>query len=160
MLFRSVEIANTRKGVTALQDNYIDVAKTIVNGHESYNNPAFGVLSIESGTSATDSALKIIYDTTETSWKSEQSESGQVIITQSFASDNVLLMGYTLTWKKEDLGNIPSTWVLTIEGTDKSNKAITMVYDSVDSYYPFCSAEANDIVYTAKFDTGVRVKKI
>ena len=155
-----VEIANTRKGVTALQDNYIDVAKTIVNGHESYNNPAFGVLSIESGTSATDSALKVIYDTTETSWKSEQSESGQVIITQSFASDNVLLMGYTLTWKKEDLGNIPSTWILTIEGTDKSNKAITMVYDSVDSYYPFCSAEANDIVYTAKFDTGVRVKKI
>ena len=155
-----VELDNIRRGLDALRNKYNNIVQSVVNGHEAYVNPAFGTLSLEVGASATGYKLTTIYDDSADGWKSERDTAGTVILLQTFESDNVLLMGYTLSWRVTDQDNIPDNWVLTVEGYDESNKLVTTVYDSVDAYYPFYSVEDDDIVYTARFDTGIRVKKV
>ncbi len=154
-----IEVDNVRRGVNVLLDKFIDIPRMTTVIQEAYNHPAYGTLSLEAGTSDTNKELKTIYDSTYNSWYSNGS-GNQVIIKQTILNNNVLLRGYILNWRTTDQNYIPDTWTLTIKGIDTDGNDVTVVYDSVDQYYPFYSVEDDDIVYHCKFDTPVIVKSV
>lgn len=126
---------------------------------ETYNHAAFGTLTLSQGTSLAGVSLLELYKTGDTSWYSDGQQS-QIVIEQTFLSDNIVMKGYQLNWKNADASTIPTSWTLTLEGKDSSGRDIVYVADSVDQYYPFYSVEDDDIVYHAKFDIDMTVKKV
>ena len=154
-----IEVGTIRRGLNVMLDTFTNINKSNTVLQESYVHPAYGTLSLELGASDTDKELKTIYDSTYTSWYSTDNTE-QVIIKQTINSDNVLLRGYMLNWRIEDKDSIPDTWTLTIRGVDGDGNSVTVVYDSVDQYYPFYSVEDDDIVYHCKFDNPVLVKSV
>ena len=154
-----IEICNVRKGLNILLDKFKNINKSPLYQNETYIHPAYGNLSLVSGKSANDKELKTIYDSDVNSWYSDGS-SNQVIIRQTINSDNVILKGYMLNWRNGDIDNIPDTWTLSIKGIDPNGIETTVVFDSVDKYYPFYSVEDDDIVYHCKFDNPLLVKQI
>lgn len=154
-----VEVANTRRGINVFLDKFINVNKSVIDPVETYHHSAYGDLSLVKGTSAEDKLLKSIYSSDVDSWYSDGS-TNQVTIKQTILSNDVLLKGYMLNWRNTDIDNIPDTWTLTIDGLDEDDNPTTVVFDSVEQYYPFYSVEDDDIVYHCKFDSPIRVKAI
>lgn len=154
-----IEVSNVRKGVNVLLDKFSSINRSALHQEETYIHPAYGTLSLVTGRSASDKELKTIYDSSTNSWYSD-GDSNQVIIKQTINSNNVILKGYMLNWRNTDLGSIPDTWTLTIKGIDSEGIETTVVFDSVDRYYPFYSVEDDDIVYHCKFDNPLIVKQI
>lgn len=138
------------------QDQFV---RTDSNGTEEYTHPAFGALSIIQGNSATGMSLLELYKNGDTSWRSD-GQSDRITIEQTFDSDNIALKGYQLNWKNADVDTIPDTWTLTVTGVNEDGNTIVTIFDSVEQYYPFYSVEDDDIVYHAKFDIPMTVKKI
>lgn len=153
------EIGNIRKGLDVFADKFKSIAQSQDSSIESYVHPAFGKLTLESGYSHNDHKLKEIYDTSYTSWRAETGTK-QVIISQTFDDDNVVLVSYLLNWRKTDLSYVPESWTLTVEGYSQEGTSVTAVFDSVEKYYPFYSVDDDDIVYHAKFENLIRVKKV
>ena len=154
-----IEVANTRRGTNALLDKFKAIPKSAIHAVETYVHPGYGDLSLVSGISDTDKELKTIYDSNTESWYSDGS-TNQVVIKQTISANNVLLKGYLLNWRNTDIDNIPDTWTLSIRGLDEYGNENTVVFDSVDRYYPFYSVEDDDIVYHCKFDNPLVVKEI
>ena len=154
-----VEVANTRRGINVFLDKFINVNKSAIDSVETYHHRAYGDLSLIKGTSAEDKLLKSIYSSSVDGWCSDGS-TNQVTIKQTILSNDVLLKGYMLNWRNTDIDNIPDTWTLTIDGLDENDNPTTVVFDSVEQYYPFYSVEDDDIVYHCKFDSPIRVKTI
>lgn len=154
-----VEVANTRRGINVFLDKFANVNKSAIDSVETYHHRAYGDLSLVKGTSAEDRLLKSIYSSSIDSWYSDGS-TNQVIIKQTILSNDVLLKGYMLNWRNTDIDNIPDTWTLTIDGLDENDNPTTVVFDSVEQYYPFYSVEDDDIVYHCKFDNPIKVKSI
>lgn len=154
-----VEVANTRRGINVFLDKFANVNKSAIDPVETYRHSAYGDLSLVKGTSAEDSLLNSIYSSSIDSWYSDGS-TNQVTIKQTILSNDVLLKGYMLNWRNTDIDNIPDTWTLTIDGLDENDNPTTVVFDSVEQYYPFYSVEDDDIVYHCKFDSPIRVKAI
>lgn len=158
-----LEVNNVRKGLNVYLDRYTNIANVPINGAETYTHPAYGALTLADGNSATGSSLNTIYDSTNNSWKSAQNTT-RVTITQSIIANNnirnVLLMGYSLSWRVTDADNIPDSWTLTVEGVDKNNVEVTAIFDSVEKYYPFYSVDDDDIVYHARFKDPIKIRKV
>ena len=154
-----VEVANTRRGINVFLDKFTNINKSVIDPVETYRHRAYGDLSLVKGISAEDKSLKSIYSSDVNSWYSNGS-TNQVAIKQTILSNDALLKGYMLNWKNTDIDNIPDTWTLTIDGLDENNNPTTVVFDSVEQYYPFYSVEDDDIVYHCKFDSPIRVKAI
>ena len=153
------EYATICKGIDVLEQKFIDIAATAEASAETYEHPAFGTLTLEQGYSDTDKELKQVYAGKEASWYSNGDDT-TITITQTFKSTHVLLRSYLLNWRKEDVGNIPDTWTVTVEGVDADGRTITQVVDSVEQYYPFYSVEDDDIVYHAQLNCELLVSKI
>lgn len=154
-----VEVANTRRGINVFLDKFANINKSTIDPVETYHHNAYGDLSLVKGRSAEDKLLKSIYSSDVNSWYSDGS-TNQVTIKQTILSNDVLLKGYMLNWRNTDIDNIPDTWTLTIDGLDEDDNPTTVVFDSVEQYYPFYSVEDDDIVYHCKFDSPIRVKAI
>ena len=151
------EYGSVRKGINIFADKFqSNVSST--QGSESYVSQVYGKLSLIEGTSNPSTKLINIYKG-ENSWYT-QSGTKRAVIEQTINSDKVLLMGYMLTWRKDDVDFVPDNWTLTVTGIDKSGREVTVVYDSVEQYYPFYSVEDDDIVYHAKFNPEIYVKRI
>lgn len=156
--FYPPEYGNVRKGINVFLDKFTNIENT-GSSRDEYIHPAFGTLSMKEGSTKTGSELKSIYDSSFTSWSSDGTEK-KVTIEQTFNSDNVIMSGYMLNWRQEDLSAIPDAWTLTVEGRDIYGRMLTIVVDSVDQYYPFYSVEDDDIVYHKALDIAICVKKI
>lgn len=154
-----IEVANTRRGMNVFLDKFTNITKSVIDAEETYHHLAYGDLSLTRGISASNKALKSIYSSGVDSWYSDGT-TNQVSIKQTILSDNVLLKGYMLNWRNADLENIPDTWTLTIDGLDEDGNQTTVVFDSVDQYYPFYSVEDDDIVYHCRFNSPILVKSI
>lgn len=152
------EYENNRQGINIFQGKFADLP----NGSpsmEQYTHPAYGTLRLDAGTSLPGYPLKNIYSEDFESWKSEPG-ARTITITQSIDSNNVVLCGYILSWRNEEIGTVPTTWTLTVEGTDIDGNVVTKVVDSVDQYYPFYSVEDDDIVHHAPCFADINVKRI
>lgn len=154
-----IEVSNVRKGVNVLLDKFKNINRSALHQNETYIHPAYGALSLASGRSDSNKELKTIYDSDVNSWYSD-GNSNQVIIKQTIDANNIILKGYMLNWRNTDLSSIPDTWTLTVKGIDSEGIETTVVFDSVDRYYPFYSVEDDDIVYHCKFDNPLIVKEI
>lgn len=154
------EYGNVRSGVDIFSDKFQSNIEHPgdENNNEEYVSQVYGTLSLLDGTSNPDSPLLNIYNGTD-SWYSKAG-TNRAVIEQTINSDDVLLMGYTLYWKKEDADYVPKSWTLTVNGIDESGNEVDVVYDSVEKYYPFYSVEDDDIVYHADFNQPIRVKKL
>lgn len=153
------EYGNIRKGINVFLDKFINTPKSPNTVHEEYIHPAFGTLTLKEGFSADDAAIKNIYNSDVVGWKSDNM-TNRVVIEQTFTSDNVMLMGYLMNWRNEEVDSIPDAWTLTVEGKDQDGRELTVVYDSVEQYYPFYSVEDDDIVYHRHFDVQLNIKKL
>lgn len=153
------EYANACRGLDVLANRTEQFEKDRTASGETFVHPAYGTLSLTSGHSGMNDDLLEIYRNSDTSWHSD-GQTDQITIEQTFDSDNVILKGYQLNWKNNDVSTIPDTWTLTVTGVDKNGSTLTTVFDSVDQYYPFYSVEDDDIVYHASFDIEMTVKKI
>lgn len=151
------EYGNVRKGINIFANKFQSNISTTQNG-EAYVSQVYGKLSLIEGVSDKDNPLINIYNGTD-SWYTEPN-TNRATIEQTIISDDVLLMGYSLSWKKTDANYVPKVWTLTVEGIDENGVTVSVVYDSVDQYYPFYSVEDDDIVYHAKFSNSIRVKKL
>ena len=151
------EYNNVRKGKDVLHNKYEDIA--VASDIEAYTHPAFGTLTLRNGATATDSKLTNIYSEETLSWCAADG-TASATIEQTFNSDNIVLRSYLISWRNEEVDNVPDTWTLTIEGKDSTGKDVTVVYDSVEQYFPLYSVEDDDIVYQKDFDIAVTVKKI
>lgn len=151
------EYGNVRKGINIFSNKFQSNISTTQSG-EAYISQVYGKLSLIEGVSNKAHRLINIYNGTD-SWYTE-ANTNRATIEQTINSDDVLLMGYSLSWKKTDVDYVPKSWSLTVEGIDETGVTVSVVYDSVDQYYPFYSVEDDDIVYHAKFNKSVRVKKL
>ena len=154
-----IEVANTRRGMNVFLDKFTNISRSVIDTVETYRHLAYGDLSLTQGISGADRTLKSIYSSGVDSWYSDGT-TNQVSIKQTILSDNVLLKGYMLNWRNADLESIPDTWTLTVDGVDESGNPTTVVFDSVDQYYPFYSVEDDDIVYHCRFNNPILVKSI
>lgn len=154
------EYGNIRKGIDIFSDKFQSNLSNpgSDNTSEAYTSDVYGTLSLIDGASNPDTPLTYIYNGTD-SWYSKAGVN-RAVIEQTIKSDDVLLMGYTLFWKKEDADYVPKSWTLTVNGIDETGNEVSVVYDSVDVYYPFYSVEDDDIVYHADFDQPIRVRKL
>lgn len=150
------EYNTVRKGLNVFLDRWNHIEE---EEYDVYRHPAFGTLSLEQGGTKEDHDLRDIYGSTTDGWVSD-GQHHKVVISQTLDSDNVLLMGYMLSWRKEDEQDIPDTWTLTIAGTNAEGREVEVVLDSVGQFYPFYSVEDDDIVYHKQFANEIRVKKI
>ena len=155
--FYPPEYGNIRKGLNVLLDKFSNIQNS-GNITEQFIHPGFGTLELKEGYSKNASSIKNIYSSNLEGWVS-QGSTNKAVIEQTFLSDNVVMTGYLMSWRNEEINSIPDTWTLTLEGFDKDNKPLTIVMDSVEQYYPFYSVEDDDIVYHKHFDTAIRVKK-
>ena len=153
------EYATVCKGIDIFVDKDQQFVQDEAVSDEIWVHPAYGTLSLIQGHSAADKSLLQVYRRGDDSWMSD-GQNDQIVIEQTFNSDNVVLKGYQLNWKNTDAATIPDTWTLTVEGYTAEGKQIVTVYDSVEQYYPFYSVEDDDIVYHAKFDIAMTVKKV
>ena len=151
------EYGTVRKGINIFAGKFQANVSSVV-GSETYVSQVYGTLSLSEGVSNPSTNLLNIYKGEE-SWYT-QPDTTRATIVQTINSDRVLLMGYMLTWRKDDADFVPSTWTLTAIGKDRSGNDVTVVLDSVDQYYPFYSVEDDDIVYHARFTPEIYVKRI
>lgn len=154
------EYGNIRKGEDVLSGQFTDIELDTTQTFETYTHPAFGTLRLREGSSKANTKISDIYSVEDVTWQSMDTDTS-VVIEQTFNSDDVLLMGYMLSWRNANgTDTIPEIWTLTVEGTDENGDSVTVVYDSIKSFYPFYSAADDDIVYYKKFDIKIRVKRI
>jgi len=154
-----LEVNNTRRGIDVFTDKFLNIEQDEDTSIPSFTHPAYGKLSLTEGHSREDSKLTNIYSSSTDGWISEDNTS-TITITQTFDSDNVMLCGYILNWRNEDIENVPESWTLSIEGINLYGKTVTVVLDSVEQYYPFYSVEDDDIVYHSRCHSAIAVKKL
>lgn len=154
-----IEAGNTRKGYPLLMDTYKNISAEFENGKEYYDHPAFGKLILKEGASSEDTELKNLYDTSIVGWCSDGNDN-TIVIEQYFKSKNVVMSAYMLSWRNENKDYIPASWSLIVDGRRSDGRPITIVYDSIEDYYPFYSVEDDDIVYYKKFREAIHVDKI
>lgn len=154
-----LEVNNTRRGIDVFTDKFLTIEQDSDTSIPSFTHPAYGKLSLSEGQSREGSKLTNIYSSSTDGWISEGNTS-TITITQTFNSDHVMLCGYLLNWRNEDIDNVPDSWTLSIEGTNVYGETVTVVLDSVEKYYPFYSVEDDDIVYHSKCHSTIAVKKL
>lgn len=154
-----LEVNNTRRGIDVFTDKFTDIEQDSDTSIPSFTHPAYGKLSLTEGYSREGSKLTNIYSSSTDGWVSEGNTS-TITITQTFDSDNVMLCGYILNWRNEDIDNVPDSWTLSVEGTNVYGETVTVVLDSVEKYYPFYSVEDDDIVYHSKCHSNITIKKL
>ena len=156
------EYGNTRKGINNFLDKFNNISLDPSTAFETYVHPAFGKLTLSEGGSSPETPLTNIYRSDVAGWKSDAS-TRKVTIEQTFFSNNVVLSGYMLNWRNEDVSYVPEKWTLTAEGVAADGRELTVVLDSAESFYPFYSVEDDDIVYHKAFGpaiTAITVKKL
>lgn len=153
------EYGEYRAGVEVYTDCYADIERDPISEIESYIHPVYGKLSLLEGISKPNKPLTIIYNKEEISWVTQPGVK-KVVIEQEVPNDNCVLCGYMLNWRETDMFRIPITWTLMIVGVDSTGYESTIVVDSVENFFPFYSAEDDDIIYTKSLDLNVKVKKL
>lgn len=151
------EYGNERRGEDVLNNQYSNIE---ASSAETYIHPAYGTLRLREGATAADNKLTNIYSKGDATWYTADGIT-HAVIEQTFASSDILLTGYTLSWRNNDEKNkIPDQWTLTVVGRDIEDNPVTVVYDSTKSFYPFYSAQDDDIVYHKKFDIAIKVDRV